>query len=121
MAGWPYIEGMKQITVLTTALFLAVTPVMADTHKNDDVGQGLNLVEDGMKQLLRGMIKEMGPAKENLRALLENMGPMMLELQDMIGDVTKYQLPEMLPNGDIIIRRKVPLKPVLPEKNQTDL
>ncbi len=112
---------MKQITAISTALFLAVTPVMADSAKNDDVGQGLNLVEEGMKQLLRGMLEEMGPAKENLRALLENMGPMMLELQDMIGDVTQYQLPEMLPNGDIIIRRKVPLKPELPENNETDL
>lgn len=116
---------MKHITAISTALFLAVTPVMADSAntptKNDDVGQGLNLVEEGMKQLFRGMLEEMGPMKEELRGLLENMGPMMLELQDMIGDVTKYQLPEMLPNGDIIIRRKVPLKPEIPENGETDL
>ena len=112
---------MKHITAISTALFLAVTPVVADTAKNDDVGQGLNLVEEGMKQLFRGMLEEMGPMKQELRGLLENMGPMMLELQDMIGDVTKYQLPEMLPNGDIIIRRKVPLKPQIPENGETDL
>lgn len=112
---------MKQITAISTALFLAVTPVMADTAKNDDVGQGLNLVEKGMKQLFRGMLEEMGPVKDDLRNLLENMGPMMLELQEMVGDVTQYHVPEMLPNGDIIIRRKVPLQPEIPENGPTDL
>jgi hypothetical protein len=27
----------------------------------------------------------------------------------MIGDVRNYHAPEMLPNGDIIIRRRVPV------------
>ncbi len=31
---------------------------------------------------------------------------MVEQLKDMVDDMNAYQAPEMLPNGDIIIRRK---------------
>lgn len=76
--------------------------------------EGVNLLEEGTKLLLRGLMEEMGPALKDLRGLADEMGPAMGELRDMIGDFTKYHAPEMLPNGDIIIRRKSPLE-ILPE------
>ena len=36
------------------------------------------------------------------------MGPAMVELLGKIDDLSAYHPPEMLPNGDIIIRRKMP-------------
>jgi hypothetical protein len=33
---------------------------------------------------------------------------MLRELSAMIGDIGNYHAPEMMPNGDIIIRRKLP-------------
>ena len=39
------------------------------------------------------------------------MGPALAEIADKVEDWSRYEAPEILPNGDIIIRRK----PDLPE------
>ena len=68
--------------------------------------EGIELLQDGMQLLFRG--------------LMEELGPTLLELEGKIIDLNLYELPEVLPNGDIIIRRKaVPEKP--PGKGETDL
>jgi hypothetical protein len=36
------------------------------------------------------------------------MGPALRDLMDQVGDLSAYHAPEVLPNGDIIIRRKTP-------------
>ena len=56
---------------------------------------------------LSGLAGEMGPV---MRDFFTEMGPAFAELLGQIDDLSNYHLPEMLPNGDIIIRRKVPLK-----------
>lgn len=99
---------MKQIAAICLAAGLAVAPAQAG---NDDLDEGVNLLEEGTKLLLRGLMEEMGPTMEELRGLADEMAPAMKQLQDMIGDITQYHAPEMLPNGDIIIRRKTPLEP----------
>ena len=38
------------------------------------------------------------------------MGPALIELMAKIDDITAYYPPEILPNGDIIMRRKTPLE-----------
>ena len=35
---------------------------------------------------------------------------MLRDLMTLMGEVDNYNAPEMLPNGDIIIRRKTPLE-----------
>jgi hypothetical protein len=42
---------------------------------------------------------------------MEDLAPRMRELITLLGDMQNYQAPEVLPNGDILIRRKVPLAP----------
>ena len=60
---------------------------------------------------LERMMERMGPEMERLMA---EMLPRLQELGDTLGGLTMYELPEILPNGDIIIRRKQDAPP-LPE------
>jgi hypothetical protein len=43
-----------------------------------------------------------------LRDFAERMGPALADILDKMGDLSAYHPPEMLPNGDIILRRKTP-------------
>ena len=76
--------------IVTTTLFLA-TPAFAQ----DSEPQGRDLMSEALRLFMKGLMTEMEPAFEDLESLLENF------------DV--YHPPEVLPNGDIIIRRKQPL------------
>jgi hypothetical protein len=107
---------MKRIASLTLAAALIATPVLAD-----DKREGLSLMEQGARLLLQGIMQEMEPAMEDLRRFsqdvepglrqfVEEMGPALGELMRNIDDFTAYHPPELLPNGDIILRRKTPLE-----------
>lgn len=60
------------------------------------------LMEDALADL-EGLLEELGPAVEGF---LQDMGPALAEMSRKVGDWSYYELPEMLPNGDIIIRRR---------------
>jgi len=99
--------GMRRIAVpAALALSLALTgPAVAqDSPRNPDLSEGLGLLEQGTRLMLRGLMEELGPA---LREMEEGFGA----LQEMLGDMTLYHAPEVLPNGDILIRRRTPLEP----------
>ncbi len=81
--------------------------------------EGPSLMERGAELFLEGLRQEMEPALEDLLGLadqfgpamqsfLMEMGPALAELAAQIEDWSAYELPEMLPNGDIIIRKKPP-------------
>ena len=106
---YAYIGRMKQIAVLTLTLGLAATPALAEGEKS--------LMERGAEMFLRGLMTEVEPAIDDLRGLAEEVAPTLRELSDelgprlgeiltMIDDLGNYQRPEILPNGDIIMRRK---------------
>jgi len=76
-----------------------------------------SLMERGAEMFLRGLMTEMEPAIDDLRDFAdevaprleefsEQLGPRLGEILTMIDDLANYQRPEVLPNGDIIIRRK---------------
>lgn len=109
----PYIEGMKQFVALTAALMIALPAAAQDGDKKE----GLSLIERGAELFLRGLMKDIEPAIDDFRTLAEEFGPQMQELLiemgpkleellEHIDDITNYEAPEILPNGDIIIRRK---------------
>ncbi|MFV2033907.1 MAG: hypothetical protein ACC631_02125 [Halocynthiibacter sp.] len=104
------IKVVSPIAVLGITALLTVTPATAE----EDMGKGFNLIEEGARIILRGLVEEMGPALEELQGMAGNMGPVIEELQAMIGDISLYRMPELLPNGDIIIRRRSPTEPGLP-------
>ncbi len=105
---------MKKIIAtlaLTTALALPAQAQDADTE------QGFSLMEEGARMIMRGLMSEMSPAIDGLRGSVEEMGPVVGDfLREMgpglagflnrVDDVRHYSLPEFLPNGDIILRRK---------------
>ena len=79
--------------IATCALIVSMMPAMA---QDTDVEEGMNLLSEGTRLLLRGLMSEMEPA--------------LRELRDALSDINAYHPPEVLPNGDIIIRRKIPLQ-----------
>ncbi|MEN8894449.1 hypothetical protein [Planktotalea arctica] len=109
-----YVEAMKQIA-LTAALALALAlPAQAEDTAPKT---GLSLMEQGARLLFEGLMEEMEPALREmeglseqlepaLRGFVQNMGPALGDLLEQVEDFSKYHAPEILPNGDIIMRRK---------------
>jgi len=89
----------------------------ATAQEEGDVDEGLGLMQEGGRMLLRGLIDELGPALEEMegmsqemraaiQALASDMGPALRETIRLIDEIGYYEGPEVLPNGDIVIRRK---------------
>ena len=82
---------MKRM-ILLFVLTLA-TPAAAE---DDKLSQGLSLFSEATRLMLEGLGEELDPALQGLKGWLE--------------DLTAYEVPEVLPNGDILIRRKTPME-----------
>ncbi|WP_417726121.1 hypothetical protein [Roseovarius sp.] len=121
---------MKQLRQLRAAcLIIALSAVPVAAQEADDTEKGRSLMEEGARLFFEGIQREMGPALEGLREraqdmepalrqFIEEMGPALSDLMREVGDLSAYHAPEVLPNGDIILRRKTPqdvLEPPLPE------
>ena len=99
---------------------LPATPLAAQDTAPPKAGEddGFSLMEEGARLILRGMMDEMEPAFQEMDKALTEIGPMMKEmaprlkeLVTLLGDMENYHAPQVLPNGDVLIRRKVPLVP----------
>lgn len=99
---------------MATCVALLVAPATTGLAQEDN---GRSLMERGAELFLEGLRKEMEPALGDLRDLaqqfgpsmqsfLQEMGPALADLMDQVSDWSVYEPPEILPNGDIIIRRK---------------
>lgn len=99
---------------MIAALVLTSVPAQAQ-----DEERGLSLMERGAQMFLDGIMREMEPAMKDLQGLaegmepalrgfLDEMGPAFAELLGQIEDFSAYHAPEILPNGDIILRKKRP-------------
>lgn len=98
---------MRPIFAFALVACLSVTPALAQQAEKappqGDMKEGLSLLERGARLFMKGLAEEMEPA---MRDLAENIQPAMRELLRLVDDFNAYEMPEMLPNGDIIIRRK---------------
>lgn len=104
---------MKQRLALALSLALAAAPAWAqseDENGRSKMEEGLQLFMDGLRQEmapamdgLRDFADQMGPS---MRSFFQEMGPALADMMDEVKDWTRYYPPEMLPNGDIIIRRR---------------
>ena len=85
-------------TALAAALLIpaALMTPAANAQTTDPEG-GASRMREGLRMLLEGFGTEMAPALDRLRSLTDQLDA--------------YEAPEMLPNGDIIIRRKTPRVP----------
>lgn len=96
------------------ALFLLTTPALAQTPP-DDFDQGLSLMERGAQMLLDHMMTKVEPSLKDMTDALKQAQPRIMELLAMIDDIQNFHAPELLPNGDILIRRKTPAELKLQE------
>lgn len=107
--------GMKRFGAIAVAICLA-TPLAAQEEGEDD---GLTLMERGAQLFFEGIMREMEPAMKDLEGLAERMGPEVkrfvdemgpafADLMEQVDDFSVYHPPEILPNGDIILRKKTP-------------
>jgi hypothetical protein len=103
---------MKYIMI---ALALTLTPAVAQDVVPDETDRGLSMLEEGAGLLLRGLMSDMEPAMQDMAQALEQAEPMLRDLMAQMDDLTQYHAPEMLPNGDIIIRRKLAVEMEQPE------
>ena len=112
-------EHRHTLIAACLALGLAVLPLAAQQVSPDavpaagsDADEGFSLMEEGAKLILREMMSDMEPAMRDMGQAIadmqEEVGPAMRELSRLLGDMSAYEMPEVLPNGDIIIRRKGP-------------
>jgi len=100
---------MRQIGfagALVMALAIPATAQENDDTSND-LSEGLDLLGRGAELMLQGVFAELGPAWAELQTLLNNLNA--------------YYPPEILPNGDILIRRKPKDAPPAPEDEATEL
>jgi len=118
---------MTRFALITAAVLSFAAPLSAQEAEDDP--SGMSLMERGAQMFMEGIMREMEPAMEDLKGLAETMGPDLRrfveemgpafgELMGKIDDLSVYHPPEMLPNGDIILRRK---EPVAPDADQPPL
>ena len=85
----------KYASIITAALLVA-SPLQAGQH---DAPKSPSPTEEELQKL--GEI-----AQGWMKQFADRMSPMVEQLKEMVDDLNVYEAPEMLPNGDIIIRRK---------------
>ena len=98
------------------ALALAPLPVLAQDApaEPEATEEGPSLMERGLSLFFEGFSQEVEPALDQMGQALGEMKPAMDHLMGMVDSMTNYEMPEMLENGDIIIRRKPEAPPVEP-------
>ncbi|WP_065328896.1 hypothetical protein [Tritonibacter mobilis] len=105
---------------------LLALPLAADDAPTDE---GPTLMDRGMELFFEGLRREMEPTLEeaarlfaeigpSMRSFLTEMGPALADIADQVEDWSVYEMPEILPNGDIIIRRKVPQPETTPKATE---
>lgn len=88
--------------VLAASLGLGAPAAAQDA----DTREGLDLLGDGARMILEGLMDDMRPMLEDMQPFLEqDVLPMLERMGELVDDLSAYELPERLPNGDIIIRR----------------
>ena len=102
MADRPILQGMTRLPLVTACLIALALPATAqEEDRLDDLFRKLEDLGRDAQTLLDDWMDEIGPR-------LEELAPLFEDLAEKLDDITAYHPPEVLPNGDIIIRRKTP-------------
>ena len=72
----------------------AISASAAPAQESED--RGIDLMGEALRLFMQGLMQEMEPALEGMEGFLDNLDA--------------FHPPEVLPNGDIIIRRKDPIE-----------
>lgn len=84
---------MRNVILLLLSLTLAA---QVNAKEKTPLSEGLDLFSEGSRLVLEGLMQEMQPMIEGLR--------------EALTDLNAYHPPVLLPNGDILIRRRTPLE-----------
>ncbi|MEP2030935.1 MAG: hypothetical protein ABJI96_19735 [Paracoccaceae bacterium] len=111
---------MKRLIAILPLLMMNAPAAVAEE-------EGQSLMERGAQLFMEGILKEMEPTLDEfqgfaddigpaLRGFAENMGPALTDLLAKVEDWSVYHPPEILPNGDIILRKRqqpeeIPVEP----------
>lgn len=124
---------MKQFATLAFVLSTIAAPAVA---QDDEEGDGLSLMERGAQLFFEGLMTEVEPALRELEGLAEDMepalrsfaqemGPALRDLLETVEDWSAYEPPVVLPNGDILLKRKPDMPPPdalpAPEEGEIDI
>lgn len=90
--------GLRMLCFAVALGFANPAPAQTPAPE-DDLRRGLELLGQGAREMLEGLMDEMRPLLE------DEVVPMLERLGALVDDLSHYQLPELLPNGDILIRR----------------
>ncbi|RII37944.1 hypothetical protein DL237_14830 [Pseudooceanicola sediminis] len=75
-----------------------------------DTAPPASKMQEGLRQFLDGLSDGVGELADGagpaLQNFLQQMGPAFEDILGEIKDFSKYEAPQVLPNGDILIRRK---------------
>ena len=96
---------------LAAALLLALPAAAQDAGEDPPQGE----IERGLRLFMDGLRDELEPGLRGLGDMARDAAPVLRDLQErlagVVDDLDAYEAPEVLPNGDILIRRKAPLAP----------
>lgn len=111
---------MPRRALLIPLICAFALPVAAqDAPPADD---GPSLFEQGTRLILRGLAEDLAPQmrelQQDLDKALADWEPALRQLMDLIGDIRSYHPPEMLPNGDILLRKKTPEELAEPDSDE---
>ncbi len=95
------------IRAFALAVLLA-TPVPAAAQNGDGTGDGFAELMGRMEDILRGFLSDMEPQMRQLEKDLSQLEPELRGFLEQMRDMVQYHPPEVLPNGDILIRRRDP-------------
>ena len=105
---------MKRILAYPLAVVLLATPLAAQESSapdDGDIERGFDLLGEGAELLFRGLRDEAEPSLRDMVDAMRDLNWNGLTFRD----VDDYHPPEVLPNGDIIIRRRTPMDPTEPD------
>ncbi|MEL7464070.1 MAG: hypothetical protein AAFN79_08395 [Pseudomonadota bacterium] len=103
---------MKHLITLMAAAFLATASLHASAQAEEAERETILPNEEELQRL--GEL-----AGEMFRRFAEEAEPMAERLRGLMEDLDAYEAPEIMPNGDIIIRRKPDADPAeVPETEE---
>jgi len=92
----------RLVAALGVAAALAAAPARAESPTPPE-----KPLSEQIEEALRGRVERVEPALEQLRDTFR--------VREQVDSLEHYEKPEILPNGDIIIRRKPDAPPYAPE------
>ncbi len=111
-----YIISMRLVIALTALLMSG--PALAETDvPKGDIREGVDLLGEGARKMFRGLLDEVEPSVRDMARALQDLNWQGLKIEDL----DDYHPPEVLENGDIILRRKTPEPLPLPAPPEIDL